>query len=795
MYPSLLHRSKSLSEQLRTRIFIRLMGGGPRTFPGGLNKWQWKRLHEKKAKEKEKRLLDQEKQLYQARIRSQIRSKLAGQPDPDPDPSKFNPMSPKEHIKALADRFMKEGAEDLWNETDGPLKAPSDERPGFVGTNQRPGSINSPLDLRKLVSEGRNVSRNREENGFNYVKNRDYSTRRDLNFGSGGVSVKPLVRKQKKFRINESSSSDDDEDYGVVNNKVVSCGRDSRNERGPVRNSRNVSEFMKNKGFETQKQRRFERNESDDLEGGGERRGSREKEIGSIAALGKLGLKKTRKVSLKELVNNDFANGVELIRYELGRKKKLAGNDGENEDEDSILGDKRFDECGLSPLTVKALTAAGYVQMTRVQEATLSVCLEGIPTVFHVSSPVTSAFGNYSVCKDAMVKAKTGKGKSAAYLLPAIEAVLKARSSIAKQRVSPIYVLIICPTRELASQIAAEANAMLKYHDGIGMQTLVGGTRIKDDRRCLESDPCQILVATPGRLLDHIENKSGLSVHLMGLKMLILDEADHLLDLGFRKDVEKIVDCLPRQRQSLLFTATISKEVHRISQLVLKRERDFINTVGVSCMEIPAKIKQSFLVSPHELHFQVVHYLLKEHILMAPDYKVIVFCTTGMVTLMYLLLREMKINVREMHSRKPQPHRTRVSDEFQELKSLVLVASDVSAHGMNYPDVTLVIQHSRVLVPRIYLLSGHAILQVYMCNFLQMEESMSKIDSSVKEEAYYAWLGYYNSIREIGRDKTMLVDLANRFSESIGFQKPPSLCRKTALKMGLKDIPGIRIRR
>ena len=81
-----------------------------------------------------------------------------------------------------------------------------------------------------------------------------------------------------------------------------------------------------------------------------------------------------------------------------------------------------------------------------------------------------------------------------------------------------------------------------------------------------------------------------------------------------------------------------------------------------------------------------------------------------------------------------------------------------------------------------------------MFNFLQMEESMSKIDSSVKEGAYHAWLDYYNS-REIGRDKTSLVDLANRFSESIGLQKPPCLCRKTALKMGLKDIPGIRIRR
>jgi ATP-dependent RNA helicase MSS116 len=144
---------------------------------------------------------------------------------------------------------------------------------------------------------------------------------------------------------------------------------------------------------------------------------------------------------------------------------------------------------------------------------------------------------------------------------------------------------------------------------------------IKTCRSLSGANLFQILVATPGRLLDHIENKSGLSMHLKGLKMLILDEADHLLDLGFRKDVEKIVDCLPRQRQSLLFSATIPKEVrfflislltgqtsstivshdfililimlmqvHRISQLVLKREHDFVNTVGVSCMETPAKV-------------------------------------------------------------------------------------------------------------------------------------------------------------------------------------------------------------
>ncbi|XP_011022738.1 PREDICTED: probable DEAD-box ATP-dependent RNA helicase 48 isoform X4 [Populus euphratica] len=743
MYPSLLRRSKFLSEQLRNLVFTRLMGGGPRSFPGGLNKWQWKRLHEKKAKEKEKRLLDQEKQLFQDRMRSQIRSNLAGQSHPNlnPDPNKYNPMNPKEHLKALANRFMKDGAENLWNENDGSLKPPCDEQTEFVGTNQQQGSIHSLVDLRKLISEGRNVSQNRE-NGFNFVKSRDYSILRDLDCESRGDSTKPLVRRQRKFRGNESSSSDDDEDHGFVNDKVKNFMGDSWNERGGMSNLRNASDFMKNRGSETVKRRMFQRNESDDededLEGGGDRRGRSANDIGSRAALGKYDMKKTRRVPLKELDKNDFANEVELIRYELGRKKKFAGNERGKEEEDSILSEKRFDECGLSPLTVKALTAAGYVQMTRVQEATLSVCLEA--------------------GKDAMVKAKTGTGKSAAFLLPAIEAVLKASSSNDKPQVSPIYALILCPTRELASQIAAEANAMLKYHDGIGVLTLVGGTRFKDDQRRLESDPYQIIVATPGRLLDHIENKGGLSVHLMGLKVLILDEADHLLDLGFRKDVEKILDCLPRQRQSLLFSATIPKEVRRISQLVLKREHAFINTVGVGCVETPAKIKQSFLVSPHELHFQVVHHLLKEHILQAPDYKVGI-----------------------PYDREHYIHRLgRTGREGKDGEGILLLAPWEEYFLNELKDLPI----EKFPLPQIDSET----------NF-KMEESMSKIDSSVKEGAYHAWLGYYNSIREIGRDKTTLVELANQFSESIGLHKPPSLFRKTALKMGLKDIPGIRIRR
>ncbi|KAE8683838.1 putative DEAD-box ATP-dependent RNA helicase 48 [Hibiscus syriacus] len=700
------------------------MGGGPRTFPGGLNKWQWKRLHEKKAKEKERRLLDQEKQLYQARIRSQIRSKLAGKPDPSPDSTNYNPMSPNDHIKALADRFMKEGAEDLWNENDGPLKSEEQEK-----------------ERLQFVETARNPRQ--------FVKSRSYSVQADGKFkvnessfagiqsyfGSKDDSLKHLGHNniaQRRFRKNETSSNQYKSDSVSNDNSFKRSGPGGKDEKV---NFQSIQKFIKSRN--AMQRRRFRR---DDRSSGDDE------------------------------WESDLEDGVKGVGDWKDVKKSGSS---------SSLG--KYDV----KIKSQGTFAAGYFQMTRVQEATLSVCLEG---------------------KDALVKAKTGT------------------------RVPSVFILILCPSRELASQLAAEANALLKYHNGIGVQTLVEGTRFKVDQKRLESEPCQIVVATPGRLLDHVENKSTLSVRLMGLKMLILDEADHLLDLLFRRDVEKIVDCLPRQRQSLLFSATVPKEVRRISQLVLKREHAFIDTVGLGCIETHEKVKQYLLVAPHELHFQIVHQLLKKLVALEPEYKVIVFCTTGMVTsLMFLVLREMKMNVKEIHSRKPQIYRTRISDEFRESKRLILVTSDVSARGMDYPDVTLVIQ---VGIPSdreqyIHRLGrtgreakdGEGILLIapweeYFLDEIKdlpleklslpdmdpdvkqkLEYSMGKIDGSVKEAAYHAWLGYYNSIREIGRDKTTLVELANQFSHSIGLQRPPSLFRKTALKMGLKDISGIRIRK
>ncbi|URE39864.1 Type III restriction enzyme, res subunit [Musa troglodytarum] len=413
-------------------------------------------------------------------------------------------------------------------------------------------------------------------------------------------------------------------------------------------------------------------------------------------------------------------------------------------EDESYLSETRFENCSLSPLSLKGIEAAGYVMMTLVQEATLPLILEG---------------------KDVLAKAKTGTGKTVAFLLPAIEVISRLPPVSHDKKRPSINVLVICPTRELALQAAAEANKLLKYHPLIGVQA--------------------ILIATPGRLKDHIENTTGFVSRLNGVKVLVLDEADRLLDMGFRKDIEKIIATVPKQRQTLLFSATVPNEVHQICHIALKKDYKFISTVDEGSEETHSQVKQMHLIAPLDKHFSILYSLLKEHILEDADYKVIVFCTTAMVTkLVADLLTKLHLNVREIHSRKPQNYRTRVSEEFRQSKGLILVSSDVSARGVDYPDVTLVIQVGLpadreqyihrlgrtgrkgkegkgllMLAPweKLFLASVQdlpiteaPVPSMDRSTMEEVEQALELVEMKNKESAYQAWLGYYNSNKKIG---------------------------------------------
>ncbi|KAH9731613.1 DEAD-box ATP-dependent RNA helicase 31 [Citrus sinensis] len=561
---------------------------------------------------------------------------------------------------------------------------------------------------------------------------------------------------------------------------------------------------------------RFSRRSNSELEAGNVGRKTRfsnddENDVGEERRRGMSGI---RDLLSEEVSDNDDDDDDSVLR---NNARSLIGLDKENGGmsvaisspgkHDSFMSESRFDQCSISALSLKGIKDAGYEKMTIVQEATLPVLLKG---------------------KDVLAKAKTGTGKTVAFLLPSIEVVIKSPPVDRDQKRPPILVLVICPTRELATQAATEASTLLKYHPSIGVQVVIGGdswamfvfSRIQNS---------QILVATPGRLRDHIENTAGFATRLMGVKVLVLDEADHLLDMGFRKDIEKIIAAVPKQRQTLLFSATVPEEVYFLYSgcFALKRDHEFINTVEEGSEETHEQVRQMHLVAPLDLHFPLLYVLLREHVADNPEYKVLVFCTTAMVTRMVAdLLGELKLNVREIHSRKPQSYRTRVSDEFRKSKGLILVTSDVSARGVDYPDVTLVIQVGLPSDREQYIHrlgrtgrkgkegQGILLLAPWEEFFLstikdlpilkapvpsvdpdtkkKVERALSHVEMKNKEAAYQAWLGYYNSNKKVGRDKYKLVELANEYSRSMGLDNPPAIPKLVLGKMGLRNIPGLR---
>jgi superfamily II DNA/RNA helicase len=313
----------------------------------------------------------------------------------------------------------------------------------------------------------------------------------------------------------------------------------------------------------------------------------------------------------------------------------------------------------------------GYEQMTLVQEQTLPVALEG---------------------KDIIAKAKTGTGKTIAFLLPTIEQLAAHVKAAPRQR--GVLALAISPTRELASQIRDECEQLITFHKpALSSRVVFGGTNVHADVKGLTQATPSVLVATPGRLNDLLANH-GLASLFDGLRALIFDEADQLLEMGFRPDVLKLLAALKpsaASRQTLLFSATLPKDVLSVAQFAT-RNAQLIDTVGESAEQTNVHVAQSVtLTSLDEQASELLARLVR--LVSTPPYKVVVFFVTARLTQLYAeAFQGLGMRVLEMHSRKSQAVRTRVADEFRDGDNLIMFSSDVSARGMDYPDVTAVVQ-------------------------------------------------------------------------------------------------------
>lgn len=320
---------------------------------------------------------------------------------------------------------------------------------------------------------------------------------------------------------------------------------------------------------------------------------------------------------------------------------------------------------------------------------------------------------------NSIAQAKTGTGKTIAFLLPILQRILEQDPSLAERRgmkrtsASDIRALIISPTRELAEQIADEARKLCRNTNVI-VQAAVGGTMKAQMLRATQMQGCHIMVGTPGRLQDILGDPTS-GIAAPGLDCFVLDEADRLLDAGFWPEVQNILNMLPdpmqKDRQTLMFSATMPREVLHVAEDTLKPGYEFVSTIKedeVPTIErVPQKVvrcenMENMMPALYELAIRETR--KAEETGGRPFKAICFFNSTAEVTYataVFNNLRRASQNGRaflsrtpclEIHSKLTQAQRTRAANDFKRLPGAMLFSSDVTARGMDFPNVTHVIQ-------------------------------------------------------------------------------------------------------
>jgi ATP-dependent RNA helicase RhlE len=326
-----------------------------------------------------------------------------------------------------------------------------------------------------------------------------------------------------------------------------------------------------------------------------------------------------------------------------------------------------FDSLGLSPELLRAVASQGYTEPTPVQSKAIPLVLAG---------------------RDVLAGAQTGTGKTAAFVLPMLQRLHASRP--AGPRV--IRALILTPTRELALQVE-ESVRTYGSQEPIRSTTVYGGVGFDPQVRALRAGP-EIVVATPGRLLDHLSQRT---IDLSHVEILVLDEADRMLDMGFIRDIRKVLAVLPPRRQNLLFSATFSDEIRRLADGLLDN---------------PAAVQVTPRNTPTELVTQVVHMVDRErkrellsHLIKTGRIdQALVFTRTkhGANRLAQQLDRD-GILATAIHGNKSQPQRVRALADFKAGRFTVLVATEVAARGLDIEALPHVVNFELPMVPEDYV--------------------------------------------------------------------------------------------
>lgn len=322
-----------------------------------------------------------------------------------------------------------------------------------------------------------------------------------------------------------------------------------------------------------------------------------------------------------------------------------------------------FSELALAPAALENLARLGYVAMTPIQAASLPIALAG---------------------HDLIAQAKTGSGKTAAFSL-ALLARLDARRF-------DVQAMVLCPTRELADQVTQEIRRLARAEENIKVLTLCGGTPMAPQAASLEHG-AHIVVGTPGRIMDHLERGS---LTLDALNTLVLDEADRMLDMGFYDDIAKVASQCPKERQTLLFSATYPDGIEKLSQRFLRNPKE----VRLEEHHDDSKIRQRFYEVTEDERLHAVGLLLNHY----RPVSTLAFCNTKQQCRDLLdVLRAQGFHALALHGELDQRERDQVLIQFANRSCSVLVATDVAARGLDVAQLEAVINVDVTPDPQVHV--------------------------------------------------------------------------------------------
>lgn len=329
----------------------------------------------------------------------------------------------------------------------------------------------------------------------------------------------------------------------------------------------------------------------------------------------------------------------------------------------------QFADLGLADTLLRAVTETGYVHPTPIQAQAIPQVLKG---------------------GDLLAAAQTGTGKTAGFTLPILHRLLESPRQTRKA--GQPRVLILTPTRELTAQVE-ESVRTYSQHTSIRSMVMFGGVNINPQINALRK-PLDILVATPGRLLDHAQQKT---VDLSAVEILVLDEADRMLDMGFIRDIRRILALLPKKRQNLLFSATFSDEIRSLSKTVLTDPVEISVARRNTASEL---VTQSVVMTEQSHKRDLISYIIQQN----GWHQVLVFTRTkhGANRLAERLVKD-GLSAAAIHGNKSQAARTRALAGFKDGKVAVLVATDIAARGLDIDQLPFVVNFELPNVPEDYV--------------------------------------------------------------------------------------------